>query len=253
MSSDVVDHDRDQEEDRDAVALWAAYQASGDVGARNRIVLRYSPLVKYVVGRVRAGIPQSVDSGDLLSDGFIGLMDAVDKFQPERGLKFQTYAVPRIRGAILDGMRKADWVPRSVRSEVRGVERARVALQHRLGRTPDDSEIAEEMGITLPALQTLYSKAANTGVSHLDETEVGEESLPGAVDIDTEAAEVRTALVTAIRQLPERDQVLMTLYYFEGLTLSEIGQVLQVTESRISQLHSRCTAALRAHLVDDQG
>jgi RNA polymerase sigma factor for flagellar operon FliA len=249
MSSNVVD----QDQDREAVELWHAFKAGGDVASRNRIVLRYSPLVKYVVGRVRSGIPPSVESGDLLADGFIGLMDAVEKFQPERGLKFQTYAVPRIRGAILDGMRKADWVPRSVRSEVRGVDRARVTLQHRLGRTPNDGEIAEEMGITLAALQALYSKAAYTGITHLDETEGAEEALPGAVDIDTEAADVRTALVTAIRRLPERDQVLMTLYYFEGLTLSEIGQVLQVTESRISQLHSRCTTALRAHLMDGQG
>ena len=240
------------DQDRDAVELWQAFQAGGDVASRNRIVLRYSPLVKYVVGRVRSGIPPSVESGDLLADGFIGLMDAVEKFQPERGLKFQTYAVPRIRGAILDGIRKADWVPRSVRSEVRGVDRARVALQHRLGRSPSDGEIADELGISQAALQALLSKAAHTGVAHLDETDSGEELLPAPVDIDTEAAEVRTALVGAIRQLPERDQVLMTLYYFEGLTLSEIGQVLQVTESRISQLHSRCTAALRAHLLDEQ-
>jgi RNA polymerase sigma factor for flagellar operon FliA len=243
--SNVVDRDTETE-------LWDDFKATGDVAARNRIVLRYSPLVKYVVGRVRAGIPQTVESGDLLADGFIGLMDAVDKFQPERGLKFQTYAVPRIRGAILDGMRKADWVPRSVRSEVRGIDRARVALQHRLGRTPRDEEIAEEMSISLSDLQTLQSKASYTGVGHLDESDSSEQSLPGTIDIDTEAAEVRTALVGAIRQLPERDQVLMTLYYFEGLTLSEIGQVLQVTESRISQLHSRCTSSLRSLLMDDQ-
>jgi RNA polymerase sigma factor FliA len=244
--SSVVDRDME-------VELWEDFKASGDVATRNRIVLRYSPLVKYVVGRVRAGIPQSVDSGDLLADGFIGLMDAVDKFEPKRGLKFQTYAVPRIRGAILDGMRKADWVPRSVRSEMRGVDRARVALQHRLGRTPRDEEIADEMRISLVDLQRLYSKASYTGVTHLDESETAEQSLPGTVDIDTEAAEVRTALVGAIRLLPARDQVLMTLYYFEGLTLSEIGQVLQVTESRISQLHSRCTSSLRSLLLSDQG
>ena len=238
--------------DTDALEMWQTFSATGDIEARNRIVLRYSPLVKYVVGRVRAGLPQSVESADLLADGIIGLMDAVEKFEPERGLQFQTYAVPRIRGAILDGMRKADWVPRSVRSDMRGIDAARVALQHRLGRTPSDEEIAEELTISVAQLQALYSKAAHTGVSHLDESDSGEESLPGPVDIDTEAKEVRAALVGAIRQLPPRDQVLMTLYYFEGLTLSEIGQVLQVTESRVSQLHSRCTAALRSHLVDSE-
>lgn len=235
--------------DGDAVQLWQAFAATGDVEARNRLVLRYSPLVKYVVGRVRSGIPASVESADLLSDGFIGLMDAVAKFQPERGLRFQTYAVPRIRGAILDGMRKVDWVPRGVRSEMRGIERAQVALQHRLGRAPTAAEIADELGITVAELQALHSKAARVGVGHLDEAGETEQALPSAVDIDIEAGEVRSALVGAIRRLPERDQVLMTLYYFEGLTLSEIGQVLGVTESRVSQLHSRCTSTLRAQLL----
>lgn len=237
-------------QDTDALEMWQTFSATGDIEARNRIVLRYSPLVKYVVGRVRSGLPQTVESADLLADGIIGLMDAVEKFEPDRGLQFQTYAVPRIRGAILDGMRKADWVPRSVRSDVRGVDKARVELQQRLGRTPSDDEIAEELDISRAQLRALYSKAAHTGVGHLDETEAGEASLPGPVDFDTEAKEVRHALVGAIRQLPPRDQVLMTLYYFEGLTLSEIGQVLQITESRVSQLHSRCTAALRTHLLD---
>jgi RNA polymerase sigma factor FliA len=238
------------ERDGDAVELWRAFAADGDVATRNRLVLQYSPLVKYVVGRVRSGIPQNVESADLLSDGFIGLMDAVQKFEPGRGLQFQTYAVPRIRGAILDGMRKADWVPRGVRSQMRGIDRAQVALQHRLGRTPEDTEVATELDITLGELQAIRSKASYTGVSHLDETETGEESVPGAVDIDTEASEVRTALVSAIRLLPQRDQIIMTLYYFEGLTLSEIGHVLGVTESRVSQLHSRCTTNLRTHLID---
>jgi RNA polymerase sigma factor for flagellar operon FliA len=238
-------------QDTDTLEMWQTFSATGDVEARNQIVLRYSPLVKYVVGRVRASIPQTVESADLLADGIIGLMDAVEKFEPERGLQFQTYAVPRIRGAIMDGLRKADWVPRSVRSQARAVDRARIALQHRLGRTPQDAEIAEEMGISIGDLNALRSKASYAGVGHLDEAEEGLETLAAPVDLDTEAADVRAALVDAIRRLPQREQVLMTLYYFEGLTLSEIGQVLQVTESRVSQLHSRCTAALRAHLVDE--
>jgi RNA polymerase sigma factor for flagellar operon FliA len=239
------------ERDSDAMQLWRDFKATGDLDTRNRLVLQYSPLVKYVVGRVRSGVPQNVESADLLSDGFIGLMDAVSKFEPDRGLQFQTYAVPRIRGAILDGMRKADWVPRGVRSQMRSIERTQVALQHRLGRTPKDAEVALELEMTVEDLHAVRSKASYTGVGHLDDTGSGEESLAGPVDIDTEAGEVRTALVTAIRRLPERDQVIMTLYYFEGLTLSEIGQVLSVTESRISQLHSRCTATLRTYLLED--
>jgi len=149
----------------------------------------------------------------------------------------------------MDGMRKADWVPRAVRSQMRGIERAQVALQHRLGRSPDDGEVAAELGVTVAELRQIRSKASYTGVGHLDETGDALDSLAGPVDIDTEAQEMRTALVTAIRLLPQRDQIIMTLYYFEGLTLSEIGQVLGVTESRVSQLHSRCTSTLRSHLL----
>lgn len=237
--------------DGDVVELWSAYQDTRDLELRNRLVMQYSPLVKYVVGRIRPGLPQTVDSADLLSDGIIGLIGAVEKFEPERGLQFQTYAVPRIRGGILDGLRAADWVPRTVRSKVKEIERAQTALETRLGRTPDDREIAAELKISVAELGDLYSKASYTGVAYLDEIGIGEDLAPATPGPDTDDSEMNTVLVQAIRQLQKRDQIIMTLYYFEGLTLAEIGQILGVTESRISQLHTKCALALRSKLRDD--
>lgn len=239
------------ERDADAIDFWRAYKKSGDLEARNRLVMRYSPLVKYVAGRIRPGLPNSVDMADLLSDGVLGLMDAIEKFDPERGLQFQTYAVARIRGAIIDGLRAGDWVPRSVRAKVRQVEEAQVTLEHRLGRTPEDHEVAAELGVSLTELQEIYGKAAYTGVAYLSDLGTSEDVGPATThDLDLEDEEMRSILVQAIRKLPERDQIIVTLYYFEGLTLSEIGEVLGVTESRVSQLHSRCAMTLRHKLLE---
>ena len=232
----------------DVAGLWKQYGRTHDLELRNRLVLHYAPLVKYVVGRVRSGLPRNVDDADLISEGVIGLMDAIDKFQPARGLKFQTYAVPRIRGAIIDGLRASDWVPRSVRAKTRHIERVQVRLETRLGHTPSDSEIAQEMQVSVQELRQIHSRAAHTSVGSIDE-------LGGVEDIATvtsdllEDQETRAALRHAIRDLPERDRIIVALYYFEGLTLSEVGQVLGVTESRVSQLHSRIAVALRDNLT----
>jgi RNA polymerase sigma factor for flagellar operon FliA len=230
--------------------LWRRYKQTGDRDARDRLVMQYSPLVKFVAGRVRSGLPPSVDQNDLVSDGVIGLMDAIDKFEPERGLQFQTYAVTRIRGAIVDGLRSSDWVPRSVREKIRDVDAAQARLEARLGRTPEDAEVAAELGISVADLRNIYSQAANTSIVSF-ETVVEDEPpstaarapVPGEDDLPE-------GFLAAVRELPERDQVVVALYYWERLTLAEIGQVLGVTESRISQLHSRATLALRRKLLD---
>lgn len=230
--------------------LWADYTETRDTELRNRLVLHYSPLVKYIAGRMHSGLPQTVEPTDLVSDGVIGLMDAIAKFQPDRGLQFQTYAVPRIRGAIIDGLRASDWVPRSIRDKIRNIGRAQVALEHRLGRTPSDEEVAHEMGISLGELRQIYSKVSYTGVASLDELGLPED-LPSAIDEPMLDDHPHEALLAAVEDLTERDQIIVALYYFEGLTLAEIGQVLGVTESRISQLHTRATVSLRARLLDD--
>ncbi|WP_148611676.1 FliA/WhiG family RNA polymerase sigma factor [Nocardioides rubriscoriae] len=228
--------------------LWRRYKETGSPELRNQLVLQYSPLVKYVAGRVRSGLPQSVDSADLVSEGVIGLMDAIERFEPDRGWAFQTYAVPRIRGAIIDSIRAADWVPRSVRSKLRDVEKAREALQVRLGRAPSDAELAAELDLTTQALRDLRERP--TSVSTVEDDEVAAlDDLAPAVDAALEDADTRQALLDALKTLPERDQIVIALYFFEGLTLGEIGQVLSVTESRVSQLRSRATASLRQGLA----
>ncbi|WP_134766833.1 FliA/WhiG family RNA polymerase sigma factor [Nocardioides sp. 1609] len=228
--------------------LWRRYKATGAPEVRNQLVLQYSPLVKYVAGRVRSALPQTVESADLVSEGVIGLMDAIDRFDHDRGLQFQTYAVPRIRGAIIDSIRAADWVPRSVRTRLRDVTRAREELQHRLNRAPTDDEVCDEAGITLRELREL--KERPTAFSHADDEEMAVlDDLTPAVDAALEDEDTRRSLLTALATLPERDQIVIALYFFEGLTLSEIGQVLSVTESRVSQLRSRATASLRTGLA----
>lgn len=206
--------------DDDIARLWAGYHDGRDPETRNRLVVHYAPLVKYVAGRVAAGLPSSVDRADLTSEGIFGLMDAIDKFQPDRGVQFQTYAVRRIKGAIVDSLRAADWAPRSVRARQREEDGDDVAVR------------------------------AQVPVGHVTELEglALADELAGGLGAGPADEETRAVLAEQIRDLPERDAVVIALYYFEGLTLSEIGQVLSVTESRVSQLHSRATHALRAKL-----
>ncbi len=229
--------------------LWRRYRETTSPELRNQLVLQYSPLVKYVAGRVRSGLPQTVDSADLVSEGVIGLMDAIARFEPDRGWTFQTYAVPRIRGAIIDSIRAADWVPRSVRSKLRDVEKAREALQLRLGRAPSDQELAAELQLSTQELRDLRERP--TAVSHVGDDEVAAlDDLAPAVDAALEDESTRQTLLDALKTLSERDQIVIALYFFEGLTLGEIGQVLSVTESRVSQLRSRATASLRQGLAE---
>ena len=227
--------------------IWAEYRATGEAGLRNRLVLQYAPLVKYVAGRLRTRMPDSVDPDDLVSDGVLGLMDAIERFEPARGLSFQTFAVPRIRGAIIDGMRSMDFVPRSVRDKLRAVQRAQVLLEERLGRVPEDTEVAREVGLPVQQLRDL-SRQANSNHASLDDFDLADE-LSSAADHQVEQGDVNASLMRVVDQLAERDQVIIALYYFEGLTLAEIGQVLGVTESRVSQVHRRATTTLREKLL----
>ena len=231
----------------DLEQIWTEFRATGEAGLRNRLVLQYAPLVKYVAGRLRTRMPDSVDPDDLVSDGVLGLMDAIERFEPARGLSFQTFAVPRIRGAIIDGMRSMDFVPRSVRDKLRIVQRAQVTLEERLGRVPEDHEVAREVGIPVQQLRDLL-RQANSNHANLDDFDLADE-LSSAADHQVEQGDVNASLMRVVDQLGERDQVIIALYYFEGLTLAEIGQVLGVTESRVSQVHRRATMTLREKLM----
>ncbi len=243
------------------VALWRQFGERREQPLRDRLVLHYAPLVKYVAGRVGTGLPAHVEVADLIQSGIFGLVDAIEKFEPERGLKFETYAMQRIRGAILDDLRAQDWVPRSVRGRAREVERALERLGAQLRRTPTDAELAEELGLSLHELRDVYAQLQLTSVVALDElAAAGRGSTPLADILEDQEAldpvallvdqDNRRQLAQAIAHLAERDRVVVTLYYFENLTLAEIGRVLGVTESRVCQLHTRAVLRLRAKLLE---
>jgi RNA polymerase sigma factor for flagellar operon FliA len=243
------------------VGLWQAYGQHRDAALRDRLILHYSPLVKYVAGRVGTGLPAHVDIADLVQSGVFGLWDAIDRFEPGRGLKFETYAMQRIRGAILDELRAQDWVPRSVRSRAREVERALERLESRLQRSATDAEVAAELGITIAELRELYAQLQLTSVVALDELIAvgrGGTSIAETLPDDTveepgallDSVESRRLLAEAVSQLTDRDRVVVSLYYFENLTLAEIGRVLGVTESRVCQLHTRAVLRLRSKMLE---
>jgi RNA polymerase sigma factor for flagellar operon FliA len=249
----------------DVVAqLWSDYKAVGAVDARERLILHYSPLVKFVAGRVAAGLPQSIEQSDLVSYGIFGLIDAIDKFDPARGFKFETYAISRIKGAIIDELRSIDWVPRSVRAKARAVERAYSKLENELKRTPDDREVAAELGMTQAELDGVLSQVSFTGLVALDELLAagGSDRTGGSTVGDTiadrahdpveafEVDEMKHLLADAINRMPDRERLVLTLYYYEGLTLAEIGGVLGVTESRVCQIHTKAILQLRGRLAD---
>jgi RNA polymerase sigma factor for flagellar operon FliA len=240
--------------------LWNEFKRTGSRALRDKLILHYSPLAKYVGARVAAGLPQSVDQSDLVSYGIFGLIDAIEKFDLSRGYKFETYAISRIKGAILDELRSIDWVPRSVRAKSRALEKAYMKLEATLQRSPTDDELAAEMRLTPEQLQALLTQISSLGLVALDETlssgERGEsatlgDTIPDRSDgpVSTyETEEMRHILATAINTMPEREKIVLTLYYYESLTLAEIGLVLGVTESRVCQIHTKAVLHLRARL-----
>lgn len=243
-------------EDADLQMQWNRWLKRKNSAARDHLIVHYSPLVKFVAGRVGAGLPSSVDPGDLVSSGVFGLIDAIERFDPERGVKFETFAVPRIRGAVYDGLRQLDWVPRSVRSRAREVERAFSELEHRLGRGPTDEELSEQLRISVEDLAKWLSAIASTTVGPLDraiaagaEPAAPDDSGSGSPSAVVEDLELSHLMREEIKKLPEREKLVLSLYYDEGLTLAEIGDVLGVTESRVSQIHTKSVLHLRSRLT----
>ncbi len=242
--------------------LWRRYKVDGDASARERLVVAYSPMVKFVAGRLGAGLPSHVDDADLISYGLMGLIGAIERFDPERGIKFETFAMTRIRGAIIDELRSLDWVPRSVRSRAREIEAAQAKLEHELQRAPSEAELAARLEISEDELQTSLLEIANSSVYALDELWTVSDSSGDQVSLlDTisdpraedpqeslASSEVKDRLTEAISSLPEREQLVVALYYYENLTLREIGEVLGVTESRVSQLHTKAVMRLKSGL-----
>jgi RNA polymerase sigma factor for flagellar operon FliA len=256
----------EDDQERTAIQqLWSKYKSTGSQDARDRLIVHYSPLVKYVAGRVSVGLPQHIEQSDLVSYGIFGLIDAIDKFDTDRNIKFETYAIARIKGAIIDELRSIDWVPRSVRAKARSVEKAYAKLEAQLLRTPSDEEVAKELGITEADLRNIFNQISFVGLVALDEVlsgsgDRGESTTLGDTIPDKgegpvaafEVEEMKQILASAINRLGDREKIVLTLYYYEGLTLADIGDVLGVTESRVCQIHTKAVLQLRARMSEPE-
>jgi RNA polymerase sigma factor for flagellar operon FliA len=252
----------------DAQGLWREYRVLRTKGGeaaqalRDRLILTYAPLVKFVAGRLGSGLPAHVEENDLVSYGLLGLIGAIERYDPDRDVKFETYAIARIKGSIIDELRAMDWVPRSVRARARDIERAIAKLEAKLHRAPSDGEISQELGVTEDELNESLTDISRSSIAALDELWTISSSGGDQVALidtiedtsgpDPQGAlaqtELKEALGDAIARLPEREKIVITLYYYEELTLREIGEVLGVTESRVSQLHTKAVLRLKARL-----
>lgn len=256
---DVVELPKETTEEK----LWVSYRTGKDKSIRDYFVRQYAPLVRYVAGKVAVGMPGSVEFDDLVGYGVFGLFDAIEKFDPTKHVKFKTYAVTRIRGAIFDELRSNDWVPRSVRQKARELEDTVRQLESLLGRSATDQEIAQEMNLPLKDFQDLLMKVSSTSIMSLNDlwqssddsdnvSIVESVESPASLnpDVIVERNEIKRVMLEALQELPEKEQRVLALYYYEELTLREIGEVLEVTESRISQLHTKAIIRLRAKLTN---
>lgn len=245
--------------------LWKAYKETGDLEARNQIIQNFAHLVKITTGRVVSSTPNGIDREDLISAGMIGLIKAVDQFDPTREVKFETYAIALIRGAVLEMLRGEDWVPRSVREKLRTLAKTVMELEAQTGKPASDEEIAKVMGLTVDEVQQLYQQESRSGVLSLDDIMGGvdgeehlhfvdmiidENSCPEA---EAEGREARRILAKGIDRLPDRERLVIALYYYEGLTFKEIGQVLRVSESRVYQLHTQAMLRIRGYMQTQGG
>lgn len=249
----------------DEKQLWLEYKRSGNLKIREQLVVKYIPLVKYVVGKMITNLPKNVEYEDLVEYGIIGLLDAVEKFDVNKEITFKTYAVTRVRGSIYDELRSQDWVPRSVRKMVKDVERAYVELEAVLKRVPTEEEVAKHLDLPLKKLEELYAKVDLGNMSSLDDVvydgndstttvaNVVEDKKVVSAQTSLEREELRTALIERLEELNENERLVITLYYYEKLTLKEIGKVLEISESRVSQIHSKAILKLRSKLMSKFG
>lgn len=250
----------------DEYKLWKKYKRTKNRGLKEEIVKRYLYLVKYVAGRVAIGLPPNVEFNDLVSYGILGLFDAINKYDVTQGNKFETYAVSRIRGSIMDELRKLDWAPRLLRKKAREIEKKSRELEDKLGHAPGDDDVAKGLKISVDELNNIYSELSSTTFLSLDEVWQNDEGNKPISRLQTiedsihsnqfqfvHQSEVKELLANAIDDLPEREKLVVVLYYYENLTLREIGEILNVSESRVCQIHTKVVLRLRAHLMKKTG
>ncbi|MCH9030727.1 MAG: FliA/WhiG family RNA polymerase sigma factor [candidate division Zixibacteria bacterium] len=245
---------------------WARYRRTKAPEARQNLLNIYLPLVRSVAGRMAMGFPRSVDLHDLINTGVIGLIEAFANFDPDRGVKFETYAVPRIRGAILDELRALDWAPRSTRAKARNIDKAINALENDFGRPPTNDELAKRLEYSVEELLAAQDDVSSATILSLDEVIYGDDDnrqVPRIEAVEDPQGssvlnslmkdEVRAFLRMAIGQLTEQEKLVVALYYFEELTLKEIGEVMKISESRVSQIHTKSVSKLRALIKERFG
>lgn len=244
----------------DADHLWEAHQAEPTEASKEALLVVYLPVVRQVASRMKMSLPQSVNLEDLVGAGLMGLINSVENFNPELGFKFETYAIPRIRGAILDGLRDFDWVPRSIRSKEKLLESTIVALETELGRMPADEEIAERLDLSMSEYHKLVDDVGATSMLSFDRPLTSDDESGGSLydlvastDGDSpldlmERKEIRRLIIELINRLPEQEKLVIALYYYEELTLKEIGKVLDISESRVSQIHTKIIMSMKNHI-----
>lgn len=236
----------------DIEALWSSYKKEQDIEQRNALIEHYLPLVRLVAGRLAIGLPSHVDRDDLLSSGFFGLLDAIDRYDPTRRNKFETYAGVRIRGAMLDYLRAKDWMPVTMRQRIRKYSDVSAQLASELGREATDEEIRERMGIGEKEYRVMLRELGAATLIPLDDYLAGggeKAAEDGGPSAQLEATEIKETLAAAIDRLPEKERIVVSLYYYDELTLKEISKILHLTEARISQLHSKAVFRLRGSLA----
>lgn len=258
-----MDNDHKISEDK-INEIWIEYKKRPTKELRDRLILNYAPMLKFVASRVAAGLPNTVSQEDLIGYGMFGLMDAIEKFQPELGYKFQTYAMMRVRGAIIDELRAVDWVPRTVRAKSKEIEAAIAKLEEEFKRTPTDEEVAKELDWTLDEFNKVISKVSFIGIVALEANAGSDDDGSSTVkdtltssdkefdpEFSIEGEEKRTLLVEAMKGMSDREKLVITLYYYENMTLADIGEILGVTESRVCQIHTRAILTLRSKIAHD--
>ena len=241
--------------------LWASYTRERSAAQKEKLLVTYLPLVKQVASRMKMSLPHSVCLDDLVGSGILGLINSVENFDPSLGFKFETYAIPRIRGAILDGLRDYDWVPRSIRAKEKQHESTLTGLEAKLGRVPTEEEVAEAMGLTISEYHKLLDEVGATTMLSFDRPISGSDqdasgSLYDLVEdarhdnpLDMmERKEIKRLIIDLINRLPEQEKLVIALYYYEELTLKEIGRVLDISESRVSQIHTKIIASMKSHI-----